>query len=254
MKYTLLELTQRILESMDSDEIDSISDTIESTAVSNIIKETYWYLVTNLDLPAVDGMFQMTPSGDNTKPCLMKLPSNVVNIDYLKYKKVESGKSDFLPLMYIPLEDFLERTLGLDETSTNVSTMVVSVDGSNFTFKFYNDRNPEFYTTLDDVTFVFNGYDSSVDSTLQGAKTLGYGKKIPTFTMEDSFLPKLDPEQFQLLLNESKTQAFAELKQSENSFSQNRARKTFIHNQKNKYKVPGPYSAHARRDPNYGRK
>jgi hypothetical protein len=51
VKYTLLELTQRILESMDSDEVDSIEDSPESLAVANIIKECYFDILGKLDLP-----------------------------------------------------------------------------------------------------------------------------------------------------------------------------------------------------------
>lgn len=48
MKYTLLELTQRILESMNSDEVNSIGDTEESMTVANIIKESLFLFEHNL--------------------------------------------------------------------------------------------------------------------------------------------------------------------------------------------------------------
>ncbi len=52
-----------------------------------------------------------------------------------------------------------------------------------------------------------------MDTTLQTSKTLCYGQIIPTFTLEDSFIPDLDDTQFPLLLNEAKAIAFVELKQ-----------------------------------------
>lgn len=232
-------MVQRILESMESDEVNSYADTIESTSVANIIKETYWFLVGRMDLPSTHNVFQLNASGDSTKPTLMTLPSSVVDIDYIKYQDLdEENNTEFKEMMFMPLKDFLEMTLSLDESETEVSTMVLDVDGTNFTFKYYNDREPTYYTTLDDTNIVFDAYDSVVDTTLQASKTLCYGKKAPDFTMSDTFTPKLDQDQFQLLLNEAKTQAFVELKQTTNEHSGYRARKSFIHTQKTKHNVP----------------
>ena len=69
MRYSLIELVQRILESMDSDEVDSITDTVESLAVANIVKECYYDIISNLDLPERKDIFQLDGSGDSTKPC-----------------------------------------------------------------------------------------------------------------------------------------------------------------------------------------
>ena len=60
MRYSLIELVQRILESMDSDEVDSISDTVESLAVANSGKECYFDIISNLDLPEKVDIFQLT--------------------------------------------------------------------------------------------------------------------------------------------------------------------------------------------------
>lgn len=253
MKYNLLEIVQRILSAMGSDEVNSYDDTVESSDVANIVKETYWYLVGRMDLPANHNVFKLDASGDSTKPVLMTRPSSVLDIDYIKYSSDDAdGNTEFKQIMYLPLEEFLERTLTLKESDTNVGEMEVPVNGVNFQFKFRNDLKPTYYTTLDDETIIFDSYDSSVDSTLVSSKTLCYGKLIPTFTMSDSFTPDLDAEQFQLLLNEAKTQAFFELKQVENAQSNERARKSFISTQRTKQSIPSNRPA-IKRTPNYGR-
>jgi hypothetical protein len=253
MKYTLLEMTQRILGSMGSDEVNSYSDTVESSDVAQIIRETYWYLVGRMDLPANHNVFQLDASGDSTKPVLMTRPSTVLDIDYIKYSSDdENGDTEFKEIMYLPLNEFLERTLTLKESETNVGEMTLTINSQDFQFKFRNDLKPTYYTTIDDETIIFDSYDSSVDTTLTSAKTLCYGKLLPTFTMSDTFTPDLDAEQFQLLLNEAKTQAFFELKQVENAQSNERARKSFISTQRTKHSIPSARPA-IERTPNYGR-
>lgn len=238
MKYTLLQVVQRILESMDSDEVNSYSDTIESIAVANIVKETYYNIVSRLDLPTNHSFFQLNASGDNTKPVLMTLPSDVLNLDYIKYKKTNGSSTTFDDIDYVPLEEFVLRTLNMDESETNISTMTVSLGGTSFMFKYYNDRQPSFYTTVDNSVLLFDAFDASVENTLQASKTMCYGEKTQTFTMNDSFVIPLDGSELQVLINEARSQAFIELKQTQNVHSDTRARKAFITTQRTKDKVP----------------
>lgn len=254
MRYSLLDMTQRILESMESDEVNSISDTVESQAVANIIKETYWFLVGRMDLPANHNFFQLEASGDSTQPVLMTVPDDVLDIDWIKYKfDDDAGNSEYRVITFLPLEDFLRRTLTLKEDDTIIDTMNVTLDTLSFEFKFYNDRQPMFYTSTDNSNLFFDAYDSTDSSTLVKARTLCFGKKLPEFLMQDSFVPQLDPTQFQLLLNEAKMQAFNELKQMENVQAARRAQKSFITTQRTKRNIPTKYPE-IRRVPDYGRK
>lgn len=238
MRYSLLQMVQRILESMDSDEVNSYSDTVESTAVANIIKESYYNIVGRLDLPANHTFFQLNASGDNTKPVLMTLPNDALNLDYIKYKLIDGSSTSWKDINYLPLEEFILRNLDLNEAETNISTMLVSCDGVNFQFKYYNDRSPTHYTTIDNTTILFDSFELDVENTLQSSKTMCYGAKIPVFTMNDNFVPQLDANQFQLLINEAKSQAFIELKQTQNTHSDMRARKAFINTQRTKENLP----------------
>ncbi len=82
---TLLEMTQNILSSLSSDEVSSISDTVESLQVANIIKNKYFDIVNRSDPPKMDQLFQLTASGDNSKPTLMYMPSTVTRVNWIKY-------------------------------------------------------------------------------------------------------------------------------------------------------------------------
>lgn len=219
MRYSLLDMTQRILESMDSDEVNSYSDTTESLAVAHIIRENYYRIVANSGSYKFDGIFQLVPSGDNTKPCVMTVPSNVLQMRDLKYNISDTiTDTEYRPLMFLPLEDFMVMTGGYNATDeTWVDTQTVSYNGQDYIFKLRNDMSPSYYTSLSDDLLLFDAYDSSQSSTLVGARTLGFGDLYPTFTMDDDFVPILDARDFDYLLNAAKAQASIELKQIENT-------------------------------------
>src|SRR6185312_12537300 len=92
MKYTLLQMTQDILSSMSSDEVNSISDTVESLQVANIIKQKYFDIINRVELPEHEQLVQLDPSLDETNPVLMFVPDGVSNIRWIKY--FDSNVSD----------------------------------------------------------------------------------------------------------------------------------------------------------------
>lgn len=255
MRYTLLEIVQRVLESLNSDEVDSISDTVESQAVANIVKECYFDIIGQENLPEKRDIFQLNGSGDSSKPCLMTLPEDVLDLDVLKYNKESTSDPDWYDLIFMPFNDFVDQQGAISTDDDEVDSMTVTENGQTFTFKFYNDRLPQFYTTFNDRTLLFDAYDSSVSSTLVGTKTLCYGAIEPTFTLSDSYEPELDPRQHQLLLQAAKAQAFVELKQSENPKAERKERRNIILAQKTKNNIDRrggseTYRAYGRR--NYG--
>jgi len=272
MKYTLLEIVQEILNDMDSDEVNSISDTTESLQVANIVKETYFYLVSQMDFPEHTGLFQLNASGDNTKPVLMTVPSNVLKLYSIKYNKLLNGRTEsvFDPVVYLDLPEFLDRTQELSTTylqgtlvggvmvysessSPSVSSMTATIDGTDFEFKYYKDRAPEYYTVIGDETIIFDAYDSSVDTTLQQSKTYCQGLLEPTFTLSDSYIPDLDATEFNWFINECKMAANVKLRQAVDPIAQFRARKGLIRSQRQKENYPSNVSYYGRHQ-GFGRK
>lgn len=95
MKQTLLSMTQDILSSMSSDEVNTISDNPESMQVANIIKQKYFDIVTRVPLPEHEMLLQLDPSLDEDSPVLMYVPDGVANIKWVKYfdSNVNDGTS-----------------------------------------------------------------------------------------------------------------------------------------------------------------
>lgn len=251
MKYTLLEIVQEILSDMDSDEVDSINDTTEATQVAHIVKETYYFIVSQMSLPEHKGVFSLNDPPSASNPVQMTLPDNVLLVDWIKYDCKVSGEtnSNFQEICFVEYPVFLEMSQRLNADDDDVDTMTIS----GFEYKFKNNAAPTFWTTPDDGTVLFNSYDSEIDTAgMAGNKSFCYGLLEPTFTLSDSFTPDLDEMQFNLLVNEAKRAAFNKLKQMTDPISEQRARKGWIRSIKTREKLPNNVPAYSRY-PNYGR-
>src|SRR5260370_16957942 len=85
MRLTLLEMVQTILASMDSDEVNSITDTTESSQVAQIIKHVYLNILARADLPEHRQLFSLVSSTDTNLPVVMFRPEEVNRIEWIKY-------------------------------------------------------------------------------------------------------------------------------------------------------------------------
>jgi hypothetical protein len=236
VKDTLLGLTQTILSSMDSDEINSINDSVESQQVVKIIRSVYYDIVNRAKLPEHYTIFNLEASGTSTKPVLMYLPSSINKLLYVKYNNATTDDPaiNMVNVEYLTLPEFLDRMDSLDTTDDTVESFTHTLNGNTYTFVYKNDAFPQFYTSFDDNTLIFDSYNSEEDTTLQKSKTRAYGHQVIPFSLSDTFTPDLDEEQFQLLLNEAKSLAWAELKQSAHPKAEMSARRGWSLSQKNK--------------------
>jgi len=236
MKYTLLELCQSILSSMDGDEVNSISDTAESLQVANIVKECFYDIVGEFSPTKTRGLFHLDASGDNLKPCIMTMPTHGLALDVLKYNIEEDPdltKTTFRGLVYVEPNEFLEYMNGLDQAEIWVGSQIVTIQGQDFPVKFRNDQSPTYYTSFDDKTMIFDSFDSSYEDTLTSSRTYCIGPLIKIFSMQDNYVPELDASQFQLLLQSAKAQSFIEVKQTTNIKAEQKERRNRVLLQKN---------------------
>lgn len=243
MKLTVLEMVQSILSSMSSDEVNSISDTVESMQVARIVQQKYYDIINRLDLPNHEQLIQLQPSINPSLPVVMYVPDGIAEIKWLKYfdsNVLDGNTADdfahdlntdltntltsagvappgYLYITLLPNDDFINMVTAFSPQDTNVFSYTLSDNSNqfpgNFTFYAKNDQQPIYGTILSNYYVLFDGYDNSQDSTLQASKTMALGMVIPVFLLEDTFIPDLTEEQFPLLLNEAKSLAFFELKQ-----------------------------------------
>jgi len=239
--FTLLEMTQSILNSMTGDEINSISDTTESLQVANIIKQAYLFVQTKADLPEHATVFELNSSGDSAKPTLMTIPDDVASFTEIYYDNKEPATdtySDYVEVTYLPFDTFLERQRGLLNDTSGVGEMVMTGNGESHNIMYKTDAFPLYYTTFDDSQLIFDSYLATEDSTLQKSKTMCHGVIIPGFTLSDSYTFDIDSNQQMILLNEAKSLCFSELKQLSHPKAERTARQLWIKAQSEKRKSP----------------
>jgi hypothetical protein len=289
MKFTVLELVQDILSSMDSDEVNSIGDTIEAQQVAKIVKNVYNDIISTIDLPDEFSLFQLDPSLDPDKPTVMYIPAAYEGTQWIKYNKkgdVTSGSGapsgtwttpdglviyygpaeasfgsgttgathqQFTDIIYLPREKFLQDIQAFVDTEANIVSYSIDVDGTDIPLLCRNDKQPDYWTIVDNRTILFDSYNAAVDTTLQSSKTMCYGKKTRTFTMSDGWEINLDDRYSSLLFNEAKATCFSELKQIQNTRAEKAARIAKIKTQKNKQAAPYPEPA-IDQIPGYGRR
>lgn len=213
-KKTLLEIVQDILNDLESDEVNSINDTVEALQIAQIVRSTYEALISGRDWPHLNELFQLD-SGTVAKPTHMKLPETILNISWVKYNKrrVSDTKDKVLEVEYKTPEDFL--TI-LEERDSSASNVTVVTDDSGISLNIVNNFPPSYYTTFDNEYLVFDSFDSALETNLQNSKTSCYGQRDPTFTVTDGFIPDLPVQMFPYLQNEAKSTAFLVLKQMPN--------------------------------------
>lgn len=238
MRYTLLEAVQLILSALDSDEVDSYDDTVESLQVANILRSTYYDMATEIGLEEHETLFQLTASGDNNLPCLMTVPTNVVNVREIRYNTEATGEYvDYDKIEYVPFAEFLDLVESYRTATSGVAEQSVTVNGQTYKIMCGTTAHPKYWSSPDEYNILFNSHYSTDDTTLQASKTMCFGTVYPTFTLANATAPDLDPTQFSLWINKAKTRAFKELKQQDNNESAMETRKQKIIVQKKKRNV-----------------
>lgn len=213
-KKTLLDIVQEILSDMDSDEVNSINDTVESLQVARVVRSTFDNVITGREYPHKNTLLKLQASLDVTKPTHMKLPENVIELLSLNYnkKKLADTKEKYSKVTYVSPDEFILKTNYRDSSADNV----LVVEEADVDLFILTDTAPSFFTSFDDEWLVFDSYDSLVDSTLQESKTQCFGKVQPEFLMEDDFIPDLPIQLFPYFINEAKSTAFLVVKQMPN--------------------------------------
>lgn len=247
-KLTLLQIVQSILNDMGSDKVNSISDTVESEQVASIVKDTYFNLLNTIDkVPENFELIKLEALGDSTRPNYLKIPSNVLRIEKIRYDISTDSNKRYAEMLYYSPEEFLDRIYTRNTSASNIIE-VNDVDNSEVVLLIQNDKRPDFYTIFNDDYIVFDSYDSVVDDTLEEDKSLCYAQIEPSWTTSDTFVPDLDSNLFPLLLAEAKSTCFVNIKEAANAKIEQVSRNQKVSLQNNKKKTKDRYCY-----PNYGR-
>lgn len=258
MKRTLLELTQDILASMDGDDVSTITDTAESSQVSNIIRQCFYEIAANHKLPEHHKFFELTETSSST-PTIMTRPTDVISIDWIKYDNIDTGETDknYQEVRYLRPDDMTRMLDGLNTDETSIAEFNYTIGSDIFPIKYTNDKQPQYYTSFDDSTILFDSLDTGIETFLRKTKTWCYGLKESSWTHSGSAVPDLDHKLSNLLFQRAKAQCFLELKQAAQPSAEKKARRAELILQKEKFDINSMnrgYYNNPNQLPNYGRK
>lgn len=159
MRLTKLKIVQMVLSAIDSDDVSSISDTVESEQVGVLVDTIYDDLNGEFPWPHLrtEGVLEVT-----TTPHIMRLPQSVLTINNIYY--------DQKPVSYVEPEE--------------MTKMI-------FDRGVYTDKAPRYWTSYNDTDIVFDGYDGS----LVEAMTYTDVYRTPTPMINDADYPDM-PDRF----------------------------------------------------------
>jgi hypothetical protein len=249
MARTLLDLTQTIMDDMGSDNVNSISDSLESQRVANIIKRSFFDLAVEADLPTAEELFTLEAQADTDRPTHMKIPDNVYELGWIKYDQ-KTGAGDtrvrYGQIYYIDPEGFFER---IATRNSDDSNQQVVEDPTNIKLIIQTDQNPTYWTSFDGEYVVFDSFDNTVSSTIEASKVVAHGRVGKSWTHTDTAIPDIPEHLEPTLLAIAEERAFAWVKQAENSVSKDNARRYRIHGKSDKDRISRKTTPY----PNFGR-
>jgi len=229
MKMTLLEIVQNILAAMESDEVNSIGDTVESLQVAEEVRTAYEDLFSNYDWPSERKLVSLAPSNDPDRPTQMTIPSDVDEVYSIHYNHGTLEAPEFVEVRFREPELFFRyATIYMSQSEPSML-----VDN----FYVFTNNGPRYWTTYDNNTILFDSYNSSLDSTLQESKVLCWARKSNAFQLNDDFVAPIDEAHFPLLLSEAKRMSFVNYKGVSNANEERRNRGQRVRLQKHLWKA-----------------
>lgn len=228
---TLLEITQNILSAMSSDEVNSISDTVESLQVAEEIRNTYYDMFATRDASRNKGLVNLEATDADT-PHIMRIPDDVMAVEWVKYKNHRADDLQFNDVQYLPPEEFVKRFVEMPASSVGNSQEVTLLSTSPLVYPIANNKSPSYYTIFDqNRELVFDSFDVDYENFLTGSNAIAWGTISQEFLLEDDFVPPLPANLFPHLLAESKAACFINYKETSNPVEERRARRQLVRNQ-----------------------
>lgn len=181
-KLTTLQIVQRTLSALDSDNVSSISDTVESEQILDILNTVYdrllddfpWYHLREY------GTLEVTATAH-----IMKIPNDILQVDLIRY-----NKEDIIYVTPYEMTEFLD--------NRDITQSEVDSNGA------YNDRDPSYWTSYDDEYITFDAYDGSLVASYTDCEFI----RKPSTLTSDTDIPDLPDRLHTVLLDGVLEEAF----------------------------------------------
>lgn len=227
-KFTLLQVVQKTLEALGSDEINAINDSVEAEQIAQIAQDTYYELLNQREWPHLMKLRQLESVADADHPNYLRIPDDVVRIDQVKYDNTDPNDATSGALIQIeeaqwcdPMQ-FLDITQNRNTETANIRT-ITDFDGVRYHIR--EESKPQYWTSFDDEYAVFDAFNDTIDSTMQGNKSQALVKCIPDFVIADATVADAPAHFFQTWMSEVKSTAMWYIKQEINTKDEQKARR-----------------------------
>jgi len=228
MKSTLLQVVQSILSDMDSENVNSISDTTEALQIASVVEDTYFNIIAARDIPEHNKLIPLVSLSNTARPTHFTYPARTKELIRLDYNIGTASSQDYREIVYVSPLEFIDR---MSETDLKVTTVDQSVE-----LFVANDRDPSYYTSFNDNHIIMDSYDVSVEAHLAANKTRAFCSIYPTFSQTDSFAIDLDQTLMPLLLAEAKSTCMSLFKGGSDPKVEQSARRLKSYVQNDQYK------------------
>jgi len=185
-KPTLLEFVQDILSDADGDDVNSISDTVESDQCARVVRDCFDQIVDLHDFEHTKTLKQLDATSAST-PNVMTRPEGFHTLEWIRYDKRQAAgdAQAYDRLVYMEVDSFIDRASSLSTDDSTVDAITLS---TGHILPVRNDQAPTYYTVMDigSDEIVCDSYDSALETNLQASKSLAYGIEKPSLTLADA--------------------------------------------------------------------
>ena len=139
MQLTLLQLVQDMLVAIDAQVVNSVDETEEASMCVNIANRAYEEMISGYRWKHLKEQTKLS-AGSNLNELVLPSGTYAVDPSNIYY--------DSEPVYYRTPENFMAMTIVRNTDESNIDEI------NNI--KVFNDRNPQWFTTFDDETLVFD--------------------------------------------------------------------------------------------------
>ena len=249
MKMTLLEIVQSVLNSMDSDSVNAIDDTIESMQVADVAREVYFELMSYNDWDHLYQWQELQALSDSQRPNFLRIPDNVSRLELFKYNTTKPGdyKQTISDVEYATPKYFIDICRSRSTGENNVE-IIKNAQGVEMFIR--NDVSPKFWTSFDNVHIVTDAYNKAADTTLQASKSSAWCRVTPSWDTINTFIPDMPEDFFPAYLAEVKSKCHLYFKQQISEKDEQIARRGLAHvRRKERFDTGRTWFSYGRRGP-----